>query len=100
MTYGASRHYKTDANCKQIVALLRKLGFCVHVTNAEWDLTAQLNGLTVLCEVRPADKPKIARAGRQERFHSVFKVHWLSTDSDCTELRKTLLTQFNAIKTI
>mgnify|MGYP003645160266 CR=1 FL=1 len=98
MTYGSPRHYKTDSNCKEIVSILRKLGFRVHVTNAEWDLTVQFHGLTMLCEVRPEDKPKVARKGRQELFHGVFSVYWLSSHEDCLNLRKTLLNQSEVIR--
>ena len=98
MTYGAARQRKVDANCKSIVQCLRELGFRVHVTNGDWDLTVQYGGLTVLAEVRPADKPKTPRKGRQEAFQQDFSVYWLQTPKDCLELRKTLLKWSTAIR--
>lgn len=90
MTYGARRRRKVDANCKAIVETLRKIGVRVHVTNEDWDLTVQFNGMTALCEVRPADKPRTARKGRQAEFQKEFSVYWLQNAGDCHALRTTL----------
>ena len=97
MTYGAARHRKTDANCSLIVKTLRKLGCRVHVTNDDWDLTVQRGGITMLCEVRGAGKPRKARKGRQADFQSEFMVYWLQTQEDCQNLAKTLIRWSEAV---
>lgn len=98
MTYGANRHRKVDSNCREIVKILRELGFRVWPVNLEVDLVVQYGGLTMLCEVRPEDKPKTTRPGPQERFHGDFNVYWLSTLQDCLNLRQTLVKWSNAIR--
>lgn len=86
-----SRRYfhASDKNQAAIVKTLRKLGIRVHIANEEYDLVAQFSGLTMLCEVRPADKPRKARKGRQEKFQKEFMVYWLQTDQDCLNLYET-----------
>ncbi len=84
------RARKVDSNLTSIVDALRKLGLKVHVTNGDWDLTAQFGGVTMLCEVRPEGKPKVPRKGNQERVHETLMIYWLQTVEDCLELNKTL----------
>ena len=90
--------HASDKNQSAIVATLRKLGLRVHIANEEYDLVVQHNGITMLCEVRPADKPKVARKGRQEKFQREFCVYWLQTDEDCINLYNTLRRWHSAIK--
>lgn len=92
------RARKVDANCAEIVKNMRKLGLTVHVTNADWDLTVQYGGVTMLCEVRPADKPKKPRPGNQERLHEALMIYWLQTPQDCLNLRQTLIKWSTAIR--
>jgi hypothetical protein len=82
--------HRSDSNQTDMVKILRSLGIKVHVWGEEADLICQYGGMTVLCEVRPADKPREAREGRQERFQDVFMVKWLQTGEDCVELANTL----------
>ena len=90
--------HASDKNQAALVKVLRGLGVRVHIANEEYDLVAQWQGITMLCEVRPADKPKIARKGRQERFQREFCVYWLQTDEDCLNLFNTLRRWSSAIK--
>ena len=96
MTFGSRRHRKSDSNAAEIVKTLRAMGFKVYALNDIVDLIVQLNGRTVLCEVRPADKPRIPRPGPQAEFHAEFKVHWLQTAEDCRALRRMMLRQLDA----
>ena len=98
MTFGHRGRHKKDANQDAIVDCLRKLGLRVHIWSAEADLIVQYGGLTMLCEVRPADKPKTARRGRQAKFQETFNVYWLQTPADCEILRKTLSKWSTAIR--
>ena len=89
---------RKDKNQDAIVDTLRKLGIRVFVFGEECDLITQWNGLTMLCEVRPADKPNLPRPGRQAKFHDQFAVKWLQTDADCLELLEVFKRWHNAIR--
>jgi len=85
------RAKKVDANQAEIVAVLRKAGIRVHCTNAEWDLTLQFGGMTMLAEVRPlTSSVKGARAGRQAAFQRDFMVRWIRTPEEALEAARTL----------
>lgn len=47
---------RVDANLTEIVKAYRKLGATVHVTNADWDMTVQVNGITDLVECKDGEK--------------------------------------------
>lgn len=81
--------HRADENQAAIVKTLRKLGFAVEYWDKA-DLVCQLFGITMLCEVRPPDRPKEARKGRQAAFQAKFNVYWLQTDEDCLALYNTL----------
>jgi hypothetical protein len=82
--------HRSDSNQTEMVDALRNLGIRVHVWGEQADLICQFGGITVLAEVRPQDKPRQARKGRQERFQDEFMVYWLQTHADCLELARTL----------
>ena len=85
------RARKVDANQAEIVETLRKAGIRVHCTNAEWDLTLQYGGMTMLVEVRPlTSSVKGARKGRQAEFQKEFLVRWIRTPEDALEAARTL----------
>lgn len=73
------RAARTDSNLKAIVKAARKLGFLVHVTNGDWDLTVQLQGRTELWEVKrdrkathtPRQKLMLASGWRIVRVETV-----------------------------
>ena len=98
MTFGHRGRHKADANQKPIVDYLRQIGMRVHIWSAEADLIVQYAGLTMLCEVRPPDKPRVARKGRQEEFQKEFVVYWLQTFEDCNALRSTMMKWSNKLR--
>ncbi len=92
------RARKIDTNQHQIVEWLEEYGCRVHKTNADWDLSVQLFGLTMLCEVRPETGGiQKARQGNQERVHGLFSIYWLRNQEDCKRLVETLLSWHKAI---
>ena len=90
--------HRTDLNQPDIVTTLRKLGFKVHCWGEEADLLVQFGGITFIVEVRPADKPRTARKGRQEEFQKEFSCYWLQTSADCLALKATALQWHKAIR--
>ena len=84
------RALRTDSNLTEIVGILRKLGLRVYIWNGAADLICAWGGISVVCEVRPANKPKKARQGAQEAFQALIPTYWLQTPADCLELVKTL----------
>lgn len=70
------RARRTDANLREIVAAYRKLGAVVDVTNARWDVTVQVGGLTDLVEVKDSAKPPSKRklTPAEEKTHAVMMI--------------------------
>lgn len=55
---------RVDANLKDIVKAFRKLGFGVHVTNSDWDLTVWKGGAVRLVEAKDPKSPNLKRRNK------------------------------------
>ena len=62
------RARKIDANLPEIRRYAEDLGFLVHTTNADWDLTVQMDGKTELWEIK-GTRPRVTE--RQKRLNEL-----------------------------
>jgi len=87
------RAAKIDANQPAIAAEFERLGCIVHRTNADWDLTVQLYGLTVPVEVKNRET-SYGKRGLNKRQQGIKIARWTVYDArdvaQCVESLKTL----------
>ena len=69
------RARRTDANHNAIAEAFESLGWSVHRTNGDWDLTVGYGGLTTLVEVKDGKKSKSRRklTLREQKFHDTWR---------------------------
>lgn len=88
------RARKVDANLSAIVEIARKVGFLVHVTNADWDATVQFHGLVEMWECK-ADKKlygKNAQTKTQKKLKDLgWKIRTVRTAEDVMKARAEML---------
>ena len=83
---------RVDANLSEVAGAFRAMGCVVHITNADWDMTIQYGGITMLIEVKDgkkvASKRKLTKL--QERLHASMCVRVVKDLSEVEGCVKTL----------
>lgn len=81
------RAKRTDANLTDLVKALRKLGYLVNITNADWDLTVVHRGKVLLLEVKDPKSPNLKRRNKGDDLRDLgWPIHKVMTLEEVLKL--------------
>lgn len=82
---------KIDANLPLIRGAAQDMGFKVHTTNADWDLTVQLAGRTELWEVKNLEGKNRSTKRQEKLARDGIQIHTVRTIGDVILSRKRMI---------
>ena len=86
------RAKRTDANHKAIAKAFERIGYMVHHTIGDWDLTVTINRDVYLIEVKDPKSPNLKRRNKGDDLRDKgWPIHKVMTEQDVKEKFDTLL---------